>query len=292
MRSIAVIGAGIAGLVAARALADRGAAVTVFDKGRGIGGRLATRRTAEGWTFDHGAPAVHGLALGLAARLAGAAGEGGLVGLPGMSGLAAPLAEGLDLRRGVEVGPVQRAGGGWRVEGEDFAAVIVAVPAPQAATLCAAAPRLVEAARAARMAACWTLIAAWDGAGAGGAEPQAAPFARIIDQTTRPGRPPAPDGWPARWVAHAEQGWTDDNQERDRPDACAALLPSLAAALGVDPAAALHAAAHRWRYARVAQAAGTACVAQDGMAAAGDWLLGPDAGDAAASGLAAADALG
>jgi renalase len=296
MRRIAVIGAGMAGLVAARTLADRGAAVTVFDKGRGVGGRMATRRTAEGWTFDHGAPAAHGVSPDPAARLAGAAGEGGLVGLPGMSGLAAPLAAGLDLRCGVEVGPVERAGGGWRVQGEGFAAVVVAVPAPQAAALCAAAPRLVAAARAARMTACWTLLAAWDAPGdwaeGGAVEPAAAPFARIIDQDARPGRAAAPGGWPRRWVAHAAQDWTDENLELERPDACARLLPRLAAALGLDPAAALHAAAHRWRYARVAQAVGAPCVAEDGMVAAGDWVLGPHAGDAAASGLAAADALG
>ena len=45
-RSI-VIGAGIAGLLAARQLAEAGRDVTVLDKGRGVGGRLATRRIGE-----------------------------------------------------------------------------------------------------------------------------------------------------------------------------------------------------------------------------------------------------
>ena len=51
---VAVIGAGMAGLAAARTLAAAGHAVQVFDKGRGIGGRLSTRRTDYG-AFDHGA---------------------------------------------------------------------------------------------------------------------------------------------------------------------------------------------------------------------------------------------
>ena len=38
--SVAAIGAGIAGLAAARALIERGLAVAVFDKGRGPGGEL------------------------------------------------------------------------------------------------------------------------------------------------------------------------------------------------------------------------------------------------------------
>ncbi len=51
---IVVIGAGIAGLVAARELAAAGAEVVVVDKGRSPGGRLATRRLG-GATLDHGA---------------------------------------------------------------------------------------------------------------------------------------------------------------------------------------------------------------------------------------------
>ncbi len=52
---IAVIGAGISGLVAARTLQDHGLKVTVFDKSRGVGGRMSTRRVDDGGTFDHGA---------------------------------------------------------------------------------------------------------------------------------------------------------------------------------------------------------------------------------------------
>ncbi|MCA9542044.1 MAG: NAD(P)-binding protein, partial [Myxococcales bacterium] len=51
---IAVIGAGIAGLAAAEALRDAGRSVEVFDKARGPGGRMATRRD-ESDAFDHGA---------------------------------------------------------------------------------------------------------------------------------------------------------------------------------------------------------------------------------------------
>lgn len=51
---VAVVGAGIAGITAARTLAQAGWQVTVFEKSRGAGGRMATRRTAFGG-FDHGA---------------------------------------------------------------------------------------------------------------------------------------------------------------------------------------------------------------------------------------------
>ena len=51
---IAVIGAGIAGLACARELARADAKVTVFEKSRGLGGRLGTRRQGN-FAFDHGA---------------------------------------------------------------------------------------------------------------------------------------------------------------------------------------------------------------------------------------------
>ncbi len=53
--TVAVIGAGLAGLFAARTLADHGLAVTVFEKSRGLGGRMSTRWCDDGTTFDHGA---------------------------------------------------------------------------------------------------------------------------------------------------------------------------------------------------------------------------------------------
>lgn len=51
---IAIIGSGIAGVSAARVLTDAGFTVTIFEKARGPGGRMSTRRTDFG-SFDHGA---------------------------------------------------------------------------------------------------------------------------------------------------------------------------------------------------------------------------------------------
>lgn len=128
---VLVIGAGIAGLTAARALAERGHAVRVLDKGRSPGGRVATRRVLDGdadrpehaaLAFDHGAQYFTVRDPRFAAeveawhrdrvvqvwhgKLAAFDSEGRepvedetirWVGVPGMSAIARHLARGLDL---------------------------------------------------------------------------------------------------------------------------------------------------------------------------------------------------
>ena len=53
-RHIAIVGAGLAAITCARTLVQAGHRVTVFEKSRGVGGRMSTRSSPFG-TFDHGA---------------------------------------------------------------------------------------------------------------------------------------------------------------------------------------------------------------------------------------------
>ncbi len=52
---VLIVGAGLSGLMAANALLERGNSVHVIDRGRSVGGRLATRRVGENGLADHGA---------------------------------------------------------------------------------------------------------------------------------------------------------------------------------------------------------------------------------------------
>lgn len=52
---VLIVGAGLSGLMAAQTLLERGRTVHVIDRGRSVGGRLATRRVGEDGLADHGA---------------------------------------------------------------------------------------------------------------------------------------------------------------------------------------------------------------------------------------------
>jgi predicted NAD/FAD-dependent oxidoreductase len=300
MRRAAVIGAGLAGLAGARVLREAGWDVTVFDKGRGVGGRLATRRTEFG-AFDHGAQfmTVRGAAFRAflegteAAAQWSASGETlGWVGLPGMSGAAKALAAGLEVRTGAEISALRRTAPGWRLEGAPDAAafdrVLLTAPAPQAARL---APEAAEALSGVEMAPCWALMLAlpepWRGP-AEAARPGSGPIAWAARESGKPGRAAAPE----RWVIHAAPDWSRANLELDRETAAARLLEAAGAAFAPPPAP-LYAAAHRWRYARVETPLGRDCLpAGDGtLVLAGDWCRGARAEAAFDSGRAGAAAL-
>ncbi len=325
--SVAVVGAGIAGLACARVLADAGLRVTVYEKSRGLGGRLATRRPFgrdHPLGVDHGAPYAETPSSGVApagfAALGadwGAAPAGARIGVPGMSALAAPLAEGLRVARGVEIVEVahgaQGAGGsggssgslgGRGSKGPDwllidaqggrlgpFDALVSAIPAPQAARLLGTA---CPEAAVAEMAPCWTLILAVDGGPASTEapliRPDDGPFELIVRNAAKPGREASPEGW----AAHARPDWSLERLELDREAVLPILMAAFAEAVGAPPPTApAYAAAHRWRYARTRQAAG-APFALGGaplLGACGDWFLGPTAGDAYASGAGLGPAM-
>ena len=106
-RSIAIIGAGMAGLAAARLLQQAGARVALIEKSRGVGGRMATRRVGA-LQFDHGAQYFTARGQAFKAAVEDLARDGAAapwfddahVGAPGMSGAARALAQGLEILTG------------------------------------------------------------------------------------------------------------------------------------------------------------------------------------------------
>ena len=303
-REVAVVGAGMAGIACARALADAGRDVLVLDKGRGLGGRMASRRTERG-PLDHGAPWLAARTAAFAAVVEGMVAAGGAapwtgpdgrslhVGLPGMSGALRGLADGMERRQRHEVRHIRREGAGWRlaVEAPDglaaiaAATLVVTVPSPQARALLGDEPGLDAALAPARMSPCWTLLGWLDPPRPIPARRHEGAVAWLSDEGAKPGR--APGGV----VLQALPDWTAPRLELDRDAALAELTTLLAETLGECPRLA-DASAHRWRYARTASPLGRPFVAAPGLRVGGDWCLGARVEDAWTSGTAmAADLL-
>ena len=314
---IAVIGAGLAGLLCARRLQDAGLHPVVFEKSRGLGGRLATRRAEDNRTFDHGAQYITARNPGFRAMLERARQAGNadlwrprlapgmeersedwLVGAPAMNALVRPLAEGLDIRQQSQVKALRRAAGGCHLEGmEDaadrpFDAVVCAVPAPQAQTLAANEAGLAEHLAAVCIAPCWAVMVTFSGLfdpGFDACRPDGEALAWIARNSSKPGRAAARD----TWVIHASPDWSRENLELERAEAAARIVALLPAAFGRDLPPLDHAVAHRWRYALTTTPLGRPYLAsEDGsLLIGGDWCLGARVECAYESGAAMAAAV-
>jgi renalase len=294
----------MAGLACAQRLTQAGLHPVLFDKGRGIGGRIATRRT-DGLQFDHGAQYVDAHGEGFATALhelaaSGAAalwhdGIGGshIVGTPGMSALAKALGAGLDIRQNAQVTGVTPAGQGWLLRIGDTehsaARVVITVPAPQVAALLGTDHLMVVPLAAVSLAPCLTLMAA-----ARAPAPFVtlndpdAPLAWIAQDSSKPGRP---SGDITAWVAQAGPEFSAQHLEEDPTAIAALMLPLLCDRLGVSPDKVTYAAAHRWRHARVTAPLGQPflCNPDNTLYLGGDWCIGPRVEAAWTSGTAIAD---
>ncbi len=294
----------MAGLACADLLIRRGCEVSLFDKGRGPGGRMATRRMqtlAGEVAFDHGAQyftardpaflefvqALH--RRGLVARWRDVNDEA-WVGVPAMSAVIREMARAHAVEFGSLVKSIEVRSDGWhlhlgsRVAGP-FDAVIVAVPAEQAATLLSLHDfDMARAALRARSKPCWTGMFAFR-------EPVATALNVVRDKgiiawAARNSAKPGREG-PEAWVVQAQPSWSETHCEDDSESVAHALLTALGRELGEPLPPAVAATAHRWRF---AMSNGTGDEAlwneEKRLGACGDWLMGPRVESAWLSGRA------
>jgi renalase len=307
--SIAVIGAGIAGLLCAREMTERGAPVTVLEKSRGLGGRLATKRVGEA-VFDQGAQYFTAKTERFAALVEAWGARGAVakwpgasahrwIGTPSMNALGKVLAEGLDVRREAKVLKVERAYGAWEVTVENQPAVramrlVLTAPVPQSLALLQAGGVELPRELAGRLAGlqyhpCLALLVTLSGPSSVPAEGVAlteGPVRWIADNTKK-GISPGTNG---AVTVHLNPEFAAEHYAKTEVELAALVLPGIAEWLGA-PVAGV--ALQRWKFSQPITTYAEPCVwiGDLGLGFAGDAFGGPRVEGAAISGLALAERM-
>ncbi|MDO1582207.1 NAD(P)/FAD-dependent oxidoreductase [Rhizobium oryzicola] len=319
--SVAIIGAGIAGLALARRLSGF-AEVTIFEKSRGTGGRMATRRGEHG-SFDHGAqyftirdPAFHdalepmldnGTVQAWSEPLHRMGADGQVekledrsprfVAVPSMTALAKSWASALNFQTETQIRKISGEPRRWLVETEDerfgpFDWVISSAPAPQTAALMPFKEPEQAMLREVRMNGCFTMMIRLP-------DDVLLPFnacqvehdrlSWIGANNSKPERDAAPC-----IIVHANNEWAQTHLDSALDQVRENMLAALTTILPNLPlASAMNVALHRWRYASVEQPLGEAFLLDEDrqLAACGDWCMGNRVEAAFISGHRLGDAL-
>jgi hypothetical protein len=316
-----IIGAGISGLLAARKLSGAGQQVVVLDKGRGVGGRMATRRIDEA-VFDHGAQfftsrderfgalveawVQAGLVREWTRGFPNGAGDWKpdshprYIGAQGMTSVPKHLAQRWDVRTGQKVTHINRESGAWLTvteTGETYTsqALLLTAPVPQSLALLDAGNYRLPAANRAALEAisyhpCIAVMAVLDAKPdvpePGGVQLGAEPISWLAENQ-RKGISPV-----YGLTIHGAPGFSREHFDGDRDAAGQLLLQAAAAYIG--SAGIVRYQVHGWRYSQPVDTHDDACLAaadESGLLFAGDAFAGPRVEGAALSGLSAADVL-
>lgn len=301
--SVAIIGAGIAGLTCARQLQAQGLNVQVLEKSRSVGGRMSTR-TGTSWQCDHGAQYFTAQSAQFRQELARWE-EAGVaqqwtprlrvidevngpwrdssnhtkryVGVPSMAAPAQFLAQSLAVHLEAHVEGLRREPGGWRLHilGEGwqdylYDAVVLALPAPQAQGLLSESTSVLrDLVGSVRMRAAWALMMCCDES----FDPQfdaafvnSGPIRWVARNLSKPQRQ-----GDNMWLLHATAKWSEDNLDA-KPSEVAVIL--IAEFQKIFPFIASSSSMHRWRYADAESTLGQEHLwdPEQGLGLCGDWL--------------------
>jgi renalase len=280
-RSIAIIGAGLAGLSCAQALTAQGHQVQIFEKSRGVGGRMSTRNF-ETWACDHGAQyftATDSAFQQQVARwqAAGAAAlweaqvtsfesdgwqpikpsVGRFVGTPSMTAPAKQLAKDLTIHSSTTIDQLLREGQVWKLHSKEhglleqtFDTVLLAIPSKQAEALVQAhSDALFQRCQDAVMAPSWALMVYANARlplDFDAAFINQGMFSWIARSSSKPQRTSG-----EAWLAHASTEWSLAHENMPKEEATALLAAGFEALTGYRP---LTFQSHLWRFARLGHA--------------------------------------
>lgn len=312
---VLIIGTGVSGLIAAREIQRGGRSVLLLDKGRGLGGRLASRRIGAA-TFDHGAQFIttrdarfeeilkQGAQAGVMEEWcrgfsAAADGHTRWRGQPAMTAFAKHLAQGMEIRMEKQVVALRPAADRYSVEtssgdGYSAAAVLLTPPVPQSLALLSAGEIELDPAMRTRLEAiqyerCLAVMAVLKAPSLipppGGLAPASGPVSWIADNQLK-----GISAEPAVTL-HASHEFSLAHWDEDRMESGRMLLEASRPWLGAEV---VSYQVHGWRYSKPLQVDAHPCAllqASPPLVMAGDAFAGPRVEGAALSGFAAAETL-
>ena len=318
---IAVIGAGLSGLSFAHS-SRRFADIQLFEKSSGVGGRLATRRSAD-YEFDHGAQFFTCRSYALKSllkdddfqsvvaewqpKLVTLAPdsetfkrtwfEPHYVGAPNMTAFPKRLARGLAISYSAQVREISRYGSRWQLKDEScsklgvFDWVVSAIPAPQVDMLFGAKFIEHSSVKEAQMSPCFALMIALKDRpqlNFEAAVAQQSPISWLAINNSKPARSARPG-----LVVHSSNEWAKAHIDEEPNVIENQLLAALNQLIDPNLLSIQEIDLQRWRYAKVEKAIGKEFLVdeENRLAAVGDWCSGNRAEDAFASGRALAEHL-
>ena len=305
MIRVAIIGAGLSGLSLANLLGNK-VDVTLFEKARGVSGRMATRR-AEPYFFDHGAqyftartkpfqnfiqPFIKaGFIKRWSARYARfddnkiierkdwENDEPRYVGMPGMNSFAKALSKQLNIKLNTRVTSLEKDdkwvlkdGEGCIHEGFDW--VISTAPSPQTSALFPRSYRYIEDVEKIEMRACFSLMLGFSrglNLDFDAAHVMNADISWLAVNSTKPNRSNA-----TSLLVHSSEDFAEQYLEADPLEIQRRLCAETSRIIARDVNDATFKAVHRWRYANNAERKTFPVFLDiDGkLGACGDWCLG------------------
>lgn len=305
--NIAIIGAGIAGITAARTLKAAGHSVQVFEKSRGSGGRLASKRSEMGrinlgtQAFSNDDPLfleeLHAWQQVGWVQQHHSAGQTYWTGVPYMSALTRQLLGDLNTDFSCHIQRLSHDSRGWLLHEQNdrahgpFQQLIIAIPAPQASALLnSCAPELAHQADSVKVQPVWMVALGFKQPLTHNTNIKCPSNQAIADITVTPLSAEHPM---QTWMLRARADWSSKHLENQHDDVIDALRSAFSDLL--DSPLPLHdsAFAHRWRYALGALKQPTTALyeQQRGLYVAGDWCGSGDVYSAWHSGKNAAQQL-
>jgi predicted NAD/FAD-dependent oxidoreductase len=319
MKRVAIVGAGISGSACAGVLKSENFQVEVFDKARGMGGRMTTRRI-DPFQFDLGAQYIFFSSARFKRVLETWADQGivkawcpvmnrfanqrfftagealkGYVPVPSMNQLVKHLLQDQFLHADSKITAIKKNGGLWSLDSKGqvfsgFHIIILTMPAPQIIPLIKSSNQEAYGLAKVSYRPCWSVQLGFDKKlplGFDAATVNDDMVSWMARNTSKPDRPPHES-----WIIHTAAAWSRKHLEADHGEILSLVVGRFQrlCKINLEPAVAN---AHRWRYSRVSHPLNIPFLYDEGrgLGLCGDFCSGDSVEHAYLSGIQLAEHL-